>query len=526
MTKTVFPRNLLDWLDDGDEIAVLDVREHGVFANGHLLIAASVPLSQMELRLDALIPRRSTRLVVCDDASEGLAERAATRLAQLGYSDVSVLEGGVEGWRGAGYEVFSGFNVPSKAFGEFVETAYGTPHLSAEQLQAKIEGAEDLVILDSRPYDEYNRMNIPGGIDAPGAELVYRVHDIAPDPSTLVVVNCAGRTRSIIGAQSLINAGVPNPVLALKDGTMGWHLAGLKVEKGADRRAPEPAEEALAKAKAAAQSAGERFGVEYIDAATLKKWRGGEAETRTTYLFDVRQPEAYNAGHLDGSRNAQGGQLVQGTDEFAPVRGARIVLTDDHGVQSVMTGSWLVQIGGYEVYVLAEHEGARVTGPEATTALGFEPWETCTAVELATEMKNGGIAVIDLAPSTRYEAEHIEGAHWAVRSSLATDVDTLKDSDNVVLTSEDERLAHYAARELAETGRSVRALEGGTDAWKKSGFAMASGATSLLSEPDDVWRKPYDTTGDPRVAMQAYLDWEVELVEQIQRPGGISFRKF
>lgn len=525
MTSTVSSQDLLRWLNDGDEIAVLDVRERGVFANGHLLLAASVPLSQMELRLDALVPRRSTRVVVTDGGSEGLSERAANRLGQLGYSNVTVLEGGVDGWRSAGYEVFSGFNVPSKAFGEFVEVTYGTPHLSAEQLQAKIGDREDMVILDSRPFDEYHRMNIPGGIDAPGAELVYRVHNIAPDPQTLVVVNCAGRTRSIIGAQSLINAGIANKVVALKDGTMGWHLAGLEVEKGADRRAPEPTGTALDKAKAAARRAGERFGVKSVDAATLRDWLGDEAGTRTTYLFDVRQPEAYRAGHLEGARNAQGGQLVQGTDEFAPVRGARIVLTDDQGVQSVMTASWLVQLGGYEVYVLAENDGPRVTGPEVTTALDLKLWETCRAHDLAKEMGSKGIAIIDLAPSTAYEAEHIDGAHWAVRSTLTADVETLE-SKNLVLTSEDGRLAHYAAGELAETGRSVRVLEGGTEAWKNSGLAMASGVRSLLSEPDDVWRKPYDTSGDPRIAMQAYLDWEVELVEQIKRPGGISFRKF
>ena len=66
----------------------------------------------------------------------------------------------------------------------------------------------------------------------PGAELVLRVRDIAPSPDTTIVVNCAGRTRSIIGAQSLINAGIPNKVVALRNGTMGWHLAGFTCDKG------------------------------------------------------------------------------------------------------------------------------------------------------------------------------------------------------------------------------------------------------------------------------------------------------
>src|SRR3546814_14009942 len=93
--------------------------------------------------------------------------------------------------------------------------------------------------------DEYHKMNIPGGIDVPGAELVYRVRDLAPDPDTLVVVNCAGRTRSIIGCQSLINADLPNKVMALRNGTMGWHLAGLDVERGAQRQCGPVSDEAL-----------------------------------------------------------------------------------------------------------------------------------------------------------------------------------------------------------------------------------------------------------------------------------------
>ena len=142
------------------------------------------------------------------------------------------MKGGLKAWRDAGYEVFTGVNVPSKAFGEVVEHENDTPRIDAADLQKLVDAKTDLVILDSRPMPEFNNMSIPGGIDCPGAELVYRVKDFAPSPKTLVVVNCAGRTRSIIGAQSLINAGLPNKVIALKNGTMGWHLAGLKVARG------------------------------------------------------------------------------------------------------------------------------------------------------------------------------------------------------------------------------------------------------------------------------------------------------
>src|SRR5262249_16443991 len=166
------------------------------------------------LNFARLVPRRGTRIVLCDD-SDGLAERAAEILARAGYTDLHALGGGVVAWAKAGFELFSGVNVPSKAFGEFLHHASRTPSISAQDLQRLVDEHSGVVVLDSRPFDEYQRVSIPSAVNVPGAELVLRIRDLAPSPDTMVVVNCAGRTRSIIGAQSLINAGVPNKVMAL-----------------------------------------------------------------------------------------------------------------------------------------------------------------------------------------------------------------------------------------------------------------------------------------------------------------------
>src|SRR3954466_8746312 len=269
--RAITATELKKMLHDGGEIAVLDVREEGVFAKRHLLLAASAPLSRLELRVPLLVPRRSTRIVLCD-ANEGLAQRGADVLTRNGYSDVMLLAGGVEAWAAEGYEVYSGINVPSKAFGEFVEHHENTPRMPAEEIKAKVDAGEQVVILDSRPLAEYTKMSIPGGIDCPGAELAFRAHDLIASPDTLVVVNCAGRTRSIIGAQSLINAGLNNRVVALKDGTMGWHLAGFKVAKDQDLIAPPPTATGLRKARESAARVAKRFGVEYINVARVTQF--------------------------------------------------------------------------------------------------------------------------------------------------------------------------------------------------------------------------------------------------------------
>ena len=429
---------LREALEGEGELAVIDFREEGSFAPAHLLHACNVPLSRLELEIRALVPHMATRIVATDNGG-GLAERGAARLRELGYGNVALFANGVEAWRRAGYEVFSGFNVPSKAFGEYVEHAYDTPSVSAEELRDMLEGPDPVVVLDSRPMDEFRNMNIPTGICCPGAELVYRVHDLAPSPETTVIVNCAGRTRSIIGAQSLINAGIPNRVAALRNGTMGWHLAGLELERGNERPAPNPSAAGLQAARGCARAVAERFEVPVVSAIP-------PAPDRTTYVFDVRHPHEFEAGHLKGSRSAPGGQLVQATDRYAAVRGARIFLVDDNGVRAAMTAHWLRQMN-WDAAVLegALEGGALETGPGDCDIPGLADVPTVgpEAVE--------GAVVVDFADSKTYAEGHIPGAWFAVRSRLSSA--RLPDAERYVFTSPDGRLAHSGRRRFRPPGR-------------------------------------------------------------------------
>ena len=269
-------------------------------------------------------------------------------------------------WRDTGYEVFQDVNSYSKAYGELVEHRRHTPSLSADEVKALMDKGENMVVLDARRLDEYQTMNIPGSISVPGAELVLRAAALAPDPDTRIIVNCAGRTRSLIGTQSLVNAGLPNRIDALRNGTIGWTLAGKELEHGQDRRFGEVGSQQLAEASARAREVAYRAGVRRIDSAALAELlRDG---SRTTYLFDVRTQEEHVAGRPEGFRHAPGGQLVQETDMLASTRGARIVLADDLGPRADMTASWLAQMA-WEVYVLdggfdgPQESGAPVEAP-------------------------------------------------------------------------------------------------------------------------------------------------------------------
>ncbi len=174
---------LKQWLHDGQEIALLDVREHGQYGESHLFYAAPVPYSRLEVDIVRLAPRRNARVVVYDEGGDDqTAARAARALSDLGYQQVHRLAGGIAQWQRDGYAAFAGVNVPSKTFGELAEEVFHTPRISARELAARQERGDDLIVLDGRPYAEYQKMSIPGGICCPNGELALRVHTLAKDP--------------------------------------------------------------------------------------------------------------------------------------------------------------------------------------------------------------------------------------------------------------------------------------------------------------------------------------------------------
>ena len=517
---------LTGWITDGAELALLDAREQGVFFDRHLFHAACIPLSSLELDLPRLVPRLDTRIVWCDEGSSDLADRAAAKAAELGYTACHVLEGGTDAWAQAGGELYAGVNVPSKAFGEHVEHTYDTPRIPAAELQAMLDDGTDLVILDSRPIEEFRRMSIPTGVDCPGAELVHRIKEMAPDPNTLVVVNCAGRTRSIIGSQSLINAGLENRVVALENGTMGWELAGYQVARGHEEHAPDPSAPSQAWSMAAAAAVGERFGVREITSGELDAWRADA--TRTTYVLDVRTPDEFRDGHLPGSRNAPGGQLVQATDEYVATRNARLVLVDDNGVRATMTASWLRQLGWHDAVVLAGGVGGHAlqSGPTARQRVPSAP--TMSVADLAARLDD--VTVLDIGSSLKYRNRgHVPGAWWGVRSRLDEAAAAIGPVDTLVLVSTDGQHAKLAVADAAEhwPGAEIFALAGGSKAWRHAGHEMVDGFDRATTDANDVWYKPYDHQGEVvEQHMRDYLTWEIALVDKIARDPTVEFPSF
>ncbi|WP_392888620.1 rhodanese homology domain-containing protein [Pseudomonas migulae] len=505
-----------------EELALVDVREEAPFAESHPLFAANIPLSKLELEVFSRIPRRDTHVTVYDNG-EGLASIAAQRLQALGYVNVTLLAGGLEGWRLGGGELFIDVNVPSKAFGELVESQRHTPSLAAEEVQALLDSEADVVVLDARRFDEYQTMSIPTGISVPGAELVLRARELAPDPATRIIVNCAGRTRSIIGTQSLINSGIANPVSALRNGTIGWTLAGQTLQHGQSRRFAPTSEEHRKIAADDARRVADKALVGRASLTDLQRWQ--QEPGRSTYLFDVRTPEEFEAGHLPSARSTPGGQLVQETDHFASVRGARLVLVDDDGVRANMSASWLSQLG-WEVHVLDDLEPEHFSEQGAWQAPVPAPRqaEEISPETLAQWLTHGDTAVLDFTSSANYVKRHIPGAWWALRSQLREALANVPSAERYVLTCGSSQLARLAVAEVeALSGKTVFLLKDGTAGWIAANLPLEEGETRLASARIDRYRRPYEGTDNPREAMQAYLDWEFGLVDQLARDGTHGF---
>ncbi|WP_409308346.1 rhodanese-like domain-containing protein [Pectobacterium sp. B1J-3] len=528
--QSLTPQELLARLNTAEEIALIDVREHGLYTQGHLLLAANAPLWRLGLLIGDLVPRRSTPIVLIDEDGS-LLEEAADRLQRLGYHHLALLSGGTLAWQAAGLEIFIDENVPSKALGEIIEVTAHTPNISVNELRQRQANGENLIIVDGRTPEEFENFSLPGAYNVPNGELPYRIRELAPDPQTLIVVNCAGRTRSIIGAQTLIDAALPHRVVALTNGTMAWLLENQPLNQGKQTTLPQPRDENLQAARQQASQLVQRAGITTLKTSDLVGLRSDP--NRTLYQFDTRTHDEYQAGHLPGFRWAPGGQLVQATDRFVATRGARIVLADWDGVRARHTAVWLKQLGGFDVFLYepAAHE-EQESGPSSPHVLHdttLAPVDEISPQQLHQRLEQRAAQVIDVDDSLRFIRQHIIGARFIAPHRLTEWLPKPGDADIQhpwVLTSRDGVLAKLVASELQRYAINVIVLTGGNQAWFDANLPTESGNDAILTGEEDQRLSGYNVSDLVRrnQLFQDYLDWEIGLVQQLKRPGGeLSF---
>ena len=531
MAQPITPAQLDDLFNGSAPFALVDVREAGEYNASHIPGSSLMPRRMLEFDLPVAIPHTDSLAVLCDDDGQRVAKAVAT-VEAMGYSNVAWLDGGVNRWMSLDYPTEWGVNVPSKDFGEKVEVVHHVPEIDAIELRSRMDRGEKMVILDTRTPEEYRRFCIPGGQSLPGGELALRITDVTADlgPDTTVVINCAGRTRSIIGTRILQRMGLNRDIVGLKNGTSGWVLAGYELESGADRdELPPVSAEGRAAAEAYADRCAAEDGVDFLDVAGLERL-AERSRSETVYFIDVRTAEEYAAGHIAGFRWFPGGQCVQRSDDVAVVKNAPIVFCCDGRARAALTGSWYRQLGHGEVYALnggteawatagkalesGRNVGARFDGsiggagePELVTA-ARNSVPTITAQALASDRPD---AILFVDTSQDFSRGHVPGAHWAPRGWLEWQVAehvASKDA-RVAVTCGDGRQSLLAAATLRSMGfANVGVLDGGMAAWREAGLPVETGLSGVMRTPADVvFSGPDRTYAD----MQNYLRWEEQL---------------
>ena len=531
MPRPITSDQLLDLFEGDTPFALIDVREPGEYNASHIPGSSLIPRRMLEFDLAAAVPHPGTLVALCDDDGRRVA-RAVETVEQMGYSDVVWLEGGVNRWMSLDHPTEWGVNVPSKDFGEKMEVVHHVPEIDAIELHAKMERGDKMVILDTRTPEEYRRFCIPGGRSLPGGELALRITDVTADldADTTVVVNCAGRTRSIIGTRVLQRMGLDREIVGLKNGTSGWVLAGYELESGADRdELPDVSADGRAVAEAYADRCAAEDGVRFIDVSALDELIN-RSQRESVYFIDVRTADEYDRGRIQGFRWFPGGQCVQRSDDVAVVKNAPIVFCCDGKARATLTASWYRQLGYQEVYALdggtqawvaagrplesglsvgASFDGS-ISGPGESQLLA----DARKSVPLVTAGDLSGddsATVLFVDTSRDFARGHVPGARWSPRGWLEWEVSDLVPSTDarVVVTCGDGRQSLLAAETLLEMGYSnVAALDGGMVAWRAERLPVEEGLSGVMRTPADiVFSGPDRTYAD----MQHYLRWETEL---------------
>jgi rhodanese-related sulfurtransferase len=505
--QSVDAKTLKQWLHDRAEIALFDVREHGQYGESHLFLATSVPYSRLEFDAARLAPRKSVRLVVYDENGLGVSKQAAEALVMQGYQQVFILTGGTQAWKNAGFKLFAGVNLPSKTFGELVEHQCHTPRLSADELTKMMGDAEDLIVLDGRPQSEFKKMSIPTAQCCPNGELAYRIKSHVKSTNTKIVINCAGRTRSIIGAQTLINLGIKNPVYALENGTQGWYLKDYVLDHGKVAQYAEPmVDEDLLLAAKALQT---KYEIPSVSDEQFALW--SKETDRSLYLCDVRTAEEFAEDGLPGAQHTPGGQLIQATDQFVGVRNALIVLYDSDGVRAITVASWLKQMG-HDVSVLTDGVNSQVSlqNPQPDYRMGSKIISTAELQDIA---QNSSAILLDIRGSMQFRKAHLPNSTWAIRPRF---VDVVSKVDKpIVLISDDPALTYGALLELRHFNLSAALYELKGNTFPTELKTISSESIPSDAECIDFLFFVHDRHDGNKDAARRYLEWETGLIAQL-----------
>lgn len=524
MANTVSAKELGKLMDSAALFALLDVREWGEFELRQILGARSLPRGSLEGYLPYLVPKNDVTIVfMCNDGRR--SARAAATAEAIGYTRAAVLDGGLEAWKQSGGELYGGWSLTGKDYGEKLLVEEEIPELSAAEFHGRLAAGEGVCILDSRPTAEYRAAHLPGARSAPIGQLALEASGLIGDANIPVVANCAGRTRSIIAAHLLRRMKLRNPVFALKGGTGAWRIAGWGAElaSGDDLPHSPPSVSALALAERFAARLAREDNIGLLSASELKALSdSGEL----LYVLDVRQAHEFVTGHIPGARFCSGTQVQFVADALVGVPNAKVVAVCDGRVRATVAASILKGMGYPRVSVLDGGLAAwRSSGyplePGTPEELdyGEPPWlarflqdfppslgalkplpvrglndarslsNLVSANELQQRLERHAQQVlIDTRGAGEFSTAHVPGARWLSRGWIDLKIaEVVPDaSASIVLYCRRAVESVLAAATLTQMGyRDVAVLDGGFEAWKARSLAVEEGLGSQ-SELEEI----------------------------------------
>ena len=511
MKLKITPGTVKSWISDKEEVAFIDVREIGQHTNGHPFFSISIPYSLFEFNIKTLVPNKKTRVILIDN-NNGISNLVYNLAHQMGYSNISIIEGGVEEWVSAGYKLFDGINVPSKSFGELVEKYFHTPSITAKELAQKQKDNENYIVIDGRPFEEYNKMSIPKSICCPNAELMYRVSSHIKDINTEIIINCAGRTRSIIGAQTLIDFGIQNKVKALENGTQGWFLSELSLEHNKKKYLEVlPNDIEIQQLKNKVLKLTNDLNIGLIDLEKAQELIIDK--TKSTFIFDVTTSKTINS-IPNTIMNVPGGQLIQATDKYIGVWKATVILVDDGDLIRAGTTSFWLKKMGYEVYILKEGL-LKAQTLKFTKEIDYKLIDL-DFINLEDLVKIKNKILYDIRSSKDFCKMRIKNSIWLNRTHLYKN--KIKTDDPIIMITDNLEKASLVIKDLKQKnkGAIIKVYK-----WNQNEITSYPSIIDVtivsLSEQNNIdfnFHTYMRHDGNKEHAKQ-YLEWEINLVSKM-----------
>ena len=373
---------------------LIDCRERRDYVHGHWFGSNNIPLSILPIRLPFLCSDQDFPIYFLDwgDAASVVALRL---IEKLGYQNVTPQKTTQPTEPVVGY--VQGEYVWSKAFGEIVAHQSDILEVTPQQYMTDYQHAQ---LVDVRPAGEYNRFTLPSSVNLPNSLLLANMEQLGHN-ADMVLLHCAGRTRSIIGAHTIKAAGYRGDFGIFRGGTQAWEIDGFTREHGANRTIGENIESAESVAN------------------FLKQWQipstqiqpteiSAFIETKSDHLmFDVSDDTANGVLVGENIIKVSGTNLVQQTDRSIARYHLPILLIDNaSGSRAAFAAYWLSRMGFCVKIVIVDADNLHFS-PQKNNDV-----QKKSDQRLIEKWVSSGTQIFDFRVSSEFASCHIVSSRW------------------------------------------------------------------------------------------------------------------